>query len=318
MQIEFLGEKVIGIKANETILQASLGGGIPHFHSCGGNAKCSTCRILVVNGGASLTPPNEKERLLNSQMHFPPNVRLACQTSVTNRNVKVRRIIQDETDIGLYISNHTRESKLNLGEERELALFFLDIRNFTCFVEQHPAFDVIHIIQKLFAVFQKIVEGNEGRIVETTGDGFYAVFGYEEKDRRKSARHAVQTAKLILAKLDQLNRNYFPVYFNEIIQIGIGIHIGRVVSGTIRIADQIHSIVMGFPVNIASRLQDATKELNNDLVISAEICDLLAEVPAVEPKIILVKGVSTPLTVFLLGAPYVHNLQEQNAKHVDT
>jgi adenylate cyclase len=305
MEIEFLGEKKILIEENETILRASLNSGIPHFHICGGNAKCSTCRIVVVGGAGSLTLPNEKEKLLNSQMNFPPNVRLACQTYVIGQGVKVRRIIQDETDIDLYIGNNLSESKLVLGEEKELALFFIDIRNFTGLVERHPAFDAIHIIQKLFALFQKIVESNEGRIVETTGDGFYAVFGCEQIDRRKSAQCAVRTAKAILIKLVELNQNYFPVYFNEKIQIGIGIHIGMVVSGTIRIADQSHSIVMGYPVNIASRSQDATKELNNDLVVSADICNLMADAPAVQPKIIFVKGRSNashcfPARLFVL------------------
>src|SRR4029077_9128927 len=95
--VEFAEEKVVEIRKNQSILDASLSAGIPHFHACGGDAKWSTCRVLVIEGDDYLTPPNQKEIFLKNQMHFPPNVRLACQTQVIAGPVKLRRIIQDET-----------------------------------------------------------------------------------------------------------------------------------------------------------------------------------------------------------------------------
>src|SRR3954462_3552206 len=94
--VEFAEDGVIEITKNQSILDASLLAGIPHFHVCGGKAKCSTCRVLVIDGEESLSPPTQKESFLKNQMHFPPNVRLACQTHVTGIPVKLRRIIQDE------------------------------------------------------------------------------------------------------------------------------------------------------------------------------------------------------------------------------
>jgi adenylate cyclase len=61
---------------------------------------------------------------------------------------------------------------------------------------------------------------------------------------------------------------------------------------------------MGYAVNIASRLEAATKELNNNFIVSSEIYSLLVAPAAPEPKSIVVKGVSSPLTVYLLGKPY--------------
>jgi adenylate cyclase len=301
--VEFAGEGVIPITKEQSILDASLSAGIPHFHVCGGNAKCSTCRVLIINGDENLTPPNQKESFLKNQMHFPPNVRLACQTYVTGSAVKLRRIIQDETDIGLYVGSAAGDSTQQLGEEKELALMFLDIRNFTQIVENHPAFDVIHIIRKLFSSFQCSIESNKGKIVETTGDGLYAVFGYET-NQNQGAQSAVQAAHSILADLETLNDSYFLTQFEERIQIGIGIHVGKVVSGSVRIGTVDHSVVMGYPVNIASRLQSATKELNNEFIVSAEVYDLLIDPPAFQPRSIIVKGISTPLMIYLMGKPY--------------
>jgi len=301
--IEFIGEKVIAIKEEQSILDASLSAGIPHFHACGGNAKCSTCRVLVIEGNDRLTPPNQKESFLKSLMHFPRNVRLACQTRVTASPVKLRRIIQDETDIGLYVGSAAGDSTQQLGEETDLALMFLDIRNFTHIVESHSAFDVIHIIRKLFSSFQSRIEINKGKIVETTGDGMYAVFGYET-EKQESAQAAVQTAYSMLEDLQILNETYFIPHFEERIKAGIGIHTGKVVSGSVRVGTENHSVVMGFPVNIASRLQNATKELNNEFIVSSDIFNLLIDPPALTSQSIFVKGVSHPLTVYLMGNPY--------------
>jgi adenylate cyclase len=301
--VEFAEDGVVQVGDDQSILDASLSSGIPHFHVCGGKAKCSTCRVLVIEGEAWLTPPTQKENFLKNQMHFPPNVRLACQTHVTGGPVKLRRIIHNETDIGLYVGSAAGDSTQQLGEEKELALMFLDIRNFTQFVESHPAFDVIHIIRKLFSSFQYSIENNKGKIVETTGDGLYAVFGYETK-RAQNAQSAVLASNSILADLETLNDTYFLPHFEELIQVGIGIHIGKVVSGIVRVGKEDHSVVMGYPVNIASRLQNATKELNNEFVVSAEVYNLLINPPDIQSQSIVVKGISTPLMIYLMGKPY--------------
>jgi len=302
--VEFAEEKVIEVSKNQSILDASLSAGLPHFHVCGGNAKCSTCRILIIEGDDYLTPPSQDESFLKSQMHFPPNVRLACQTYVNGSPVKLRRIIQDVSDIGLYVGSAAGDSTQQLGEEKEMTLLFLDIRNFTHIVESHPAFDVIHIIRKLFSSFQSMIKANKGKIVETMGDGIYAVFGYETT-KEKSAQLAVQAAYAILTDLQILNETYLIPHFEQKIDIGIGIHAGKVVTGTVRIGTEDRSIVMGYPVNIASRLQNATKEMNNDFIISSDVYHLLIDPAALEPKSVTVKGISSPLTVYLLGKPYL-------------
>jgi adenylate cyclase len=54
----------------ETILQASLRCGIPHTHVCGGNARCSTCRVLILEGLEHCDPRNEKEQAMADRLHF--------------------------------------------------------------------------------------------------------------------------------------------------------------------------------------------------------------------------------------------------------
>src|SRR5258706_15152120 len=96
-QIYFLsdGEKVES-EAGETLLSASLRAGIPHAHACGGNARCSTCRVVVVEGAENCSPRNAHEQELASRLHFPPQTRLACQTSASGDVKGRRRILRTE------------------------------------------------------------------------------------------------------------------------------------------------------------------------------------------------------------------------------
>jgi adenylate cyclase len=303
--VEFTGEGVVPVREGETLLEAALYAHIPMFHECGGNGRCSTCRVLVIEGYHSLSPPNEKEKMLQSQMRFPPQVRLACQTTLIGKDVKISRIIRDKSDIELYVGSNTGEATQLLGEEKELALFFLDIRNFTAFVETQLPFDIIHIVRKLFTTFQESIGQNQGKIIETAGDGMYAVFGLEG-GVKKAVDRAVKAGFSIRASLQELNESYFTQFFNQRIEIGIGIHAGVAVGGNIKIGNENHMVVMGHAVNIASRLQNATKELNNDFIISEDVFSTLSAPPAVyQTASLILKGISKALQVYMLGKPYL-------------
>jgi adenylate cyclase len=139
--IELIGDNRIDIGADQTVLEASLAAGIPHYHACGGKAQCSTCRILIYEGAEHLKGETESESQLRKRIPIPANVRLACQTYIKGENVKVRRLIRDETDIEMYVKEDKYTDSEHIGEEQELALFFLDIRNFTPFMEKYLPFD---------------------------------------------------------------------------------------------------------------------------------------------------------------------------------
>lgn len=301
--IEFIGDRSVRIEDGQTILEASLLADIPHYHACGGKAKCSTCRILVVEGGEFLTPINSKELALRRKVPFPSDVRLACQTNITGPGVRLHRIIRDETDIGIYITNDSKDDLAIIGEERDLALFFLDIRNFTPFMVNYLAFDVIHVMRRLFSLFRTCIEKHNGRIIETAGDGFYAVFGFNHS-KQQAANNACDAAFTIQSELEYFNDQYLNKHFLHAFDIGIGIHVGRVIIGNIGIGVNNNLTVMGLPVNIAARMQDATKQLNNSCIISAETYQLLLQKPEATYKEVHLKGFKDKFRVYLIGHPY--------------
>lgn len=307
MEINFLGEKVVETSPHESILASALKAGIPHFHACGGKAKCSTCRILVISGEENLSKPNRKEIKLKDAVHLPPTVRLACQTFVLREPVTVDRIIKDQGQIAEFLfpdPDRPGEYKVEpLGEEKYLVLFFVDLRNFTQFIEKYLPFDIVYVMRNLFEIFTRVIKSFGGHVVETAGDQLFAVFGCENSIR-ESCDAAINAGREILDQLKGFNQLYSEVYLNERFSVGMGVHAAKVIMAKFSIAGEVKTSVMGLGVNIASRLQDATKELNNSFLASAEVVRQSSDAGKYETKIIRLRGLSSPLAVHLIGSPY--------------
>lgn len=184
--------------------------------------------------------------------------------------------------------------------EQSMALMFLDIRNFTPLAGQFRPADVLHLVGKLLSTFQRLVRNNHGRIIETTGDGFYAAFGFDG-DLSSAVDDAVRAGNAIMRQLGILNESH-P---GRKIEVGIGIHVGRVATGKINLNGYDHLLIMGHAVNIAARLQGATKQLNNNFLISAAAFDLLTQRPSEsESANVNLKGVADSLEVRMIGEKY--------------
>src|SRR5262249_25011465 len=80
-----------------SLLDVSLRHGIPHTHVCGGRARCSTCRVIVLEHPEHLRPRTEAEDALAKRRGFDISVRLACQAKVAG-DVTVRRLVIDDAD----------------------------------------------------------------------------------------------------------------------------------------------------------------------------------------------------------------------------
>lgn len=191
----------------------------------------------------------------------------------------------------------------NQMQEQQLALFFLDIRDFTPLIAARPLSQVMHLLQQLFAIFQQAITSNQGRIIETTGDGLYAVFGLDDSFERATPS-AVQAGFAILQAVAQANQTYFMPGFNHQFQVGIGLHVGNVGVGQSGLGISHHTAVMGYAVNVAARLQTATKRLNNNFIISGEAYNRLTHPPMAVSEQITLKGIPEKMNVHLAGRPY--------------
>jgi adenylate cyclase len=258
--------KAVEAGEDETILRVSLRAGIAHAHACGGNARCSTCRISIVEGLDHCTPRNEKEKELAERLRFGPDMRLACQTAVVG-DVKLRRLVLDEEDVELTDQVGATATASAVGEEKRVAVLFSDIRGFTPFAEALPPYDVVHVLNRYFHEMGQVITRNGGRIDNYMGDGLMALFGLERPEG--AATQAVRAGLEMIEAMGRL-KPYLESIHGRSFEIGIGIHYGEVVVGAIGASSMKRVTAIGDAVNLASRIESANKQAATRLLISEE------------------------------------------------
>lgn len=265
--ITYQNEAVVEVNTTTPILQASLQHGIPHTHVCGGNARCSTCRVLILEGLDYCCPRNEKEQKMAARRNFSPMVRLACQTTVSG-DVALRRLVLDDEDVQLVDQEMAGgTTPRSVGEERHLAILFADIRNFTAFAEAHLPYDVVHVLNRYFSRVGAIINHHHGQINNFIGDGLMALF--DSGDPTGPTLDAVRAGLEMLRAVEAM-QPYFEAQFKINFHIGIGVHYGEVVLGTVGSGDSRRLTAIGDAVNLASRIESANKEAGTEFLISEE------------------------------------------------
>lgn len=269
--ITYANDRSVEVPEGTIILNASLQHGIPHTRVCGGNARCSTCRVAVLDGLEHCSPRNQKEQAMAELRNFSPIVRLACQTAVSG-DVKVRRLVLDEQDVTLVHDelDPNCEHK-DVGHEGNVAVLFSDIRNFTSFSEKQLPYDVIHLLNRYFARIYQDVARYGGVIDNFMGDGIMALFGLPGVDPAPDPSLRAVRAGLDMGHSVAAMRDYFQQNFGWNLRIGVGIHRGTVIVGAVGAGVRRRTTVIGDAVNFASRIEGANKEAGTELLISESV-----------------------------------------------
>ena len=252
-------------RCDQTILEVSLANNINHIHQCGGKARCSTCRIIILKGQEKLIPPLDRERTLLDRKGLPSEVRLACQTKATG-DIKIKRLIYEESDITKAISEGTSQPG-SFGKEKEVCVMFSDIRSFTPFTEKQLPYDVIHMLNKYFESIGEIIDRRGGYIDKYMGDGIMVIFGLDFQVKGDYIENAMKAAFEMLNSVEKLNF-YLEKHFQHQFRIGIGLHCGPAILGTLGYSKKREFTAIGDTVNTASRIESATKDAESDILIS--------------------------------------------------
>jgi adenylate cyclase len=256
----------------ETLLDASLRGGVAHAHACGGHARCSTCRVEVSDGIENCAPRTAAEQQLAERLGFAPHLRLACQT-IANADLTMRRLILDDDDIALVDQRGRDPGPVAAGEERALAILFADIGGFTAFSEPLPPHDVVHVLNRYFHAMGRDIARFGGCIDNYMGDGLMALFGLAESVREtkgSAARSAVQAGLAMLQTMDKL-KPYLETAYGRSFDMRIGIHFGEAVVGSVGATGRERVTAIGDAVNFASRIEGVNKVAGTRLLISAAL-----------------------------------------------
>lgn len=267
----------IALPPGTSVLEASRGAGIPHASVCGGRGRCSTCRVRVGRGLNALPPPDEAEARVLARVGAAPDVRLACQIR-PQADAEVTPLLTPSAGPA-EAGPHAGYLK---GDEREVAVLFADLRDFTTLSEDKLPYDIVFLLNRYFAAMGTAVEEAGGRIDKFIGDGVMALFGIE-RGVGQGCRNALEAARRMAEHLAELN----ATLENELAQplrIGIGIHAGPVIVGEMGYGRATALTAIGDVVNTASRMESLTKELDVQLVFSAPVATQAGLDPAAFPR----------------------------------
>jgi adenylate cyclase len=297
VRISYVGGPDIDAPKGHTLLEMSRAHGVPHTALCGGRGRCTTCRVVIEEGLDLIEPPSAAEIKSLAAVDAAPNMRLACQIRPTHSATVFRVFAPDGA---------RRRAHSSQGEEKELAILFLDMRGFTARTTGQLPYDVVFLLNRFFDAIVPAVTRAGGTIDKYLGDGFLAVF--ETKSAASSAAAALKAVEDISNALVKFN----ATLDNEgqgPVKIGMGAHLGEVVLGEIGAIGQSPRTLIGDSVNTASRLEGATKEHQVEAFISAPLLEAAGlSVPPKQLITLELRGVAAPLAA--IGVKTCTNLKE--------
>lgn len=176
--------------------------------------------------------------------------------------------------LGAYISPEVasvvlQESELRLGGQRQdVAVLFSDLRGFTTYSETLEPEKIVDQLNSYMSAMVDTISRNGGIVDKFMGDGIMAVFG-APVSKSGDADRAVECALAMMEAIDLHNQARAGAGLPQL-RHGIGIHYGPVVAGNVGTAERTAYTVIGDTVNLASRLEAMTKQLDTDIAISQQ------------------------------------------------
>lgn len=263
--IRYTGHGEVRSPKGMTLLEMSRRSQIPHPSSCGGRGRCASCRVLVLAGRENVPPASGLEQKMLDRIRAPSHVRLACQIKPTG-DMSVRILLPTDTgQLGMIGS----DVALEWGATEQLTILFADIRGFTSLSRHQLPSDLVVLLNRVIDELTQATLAHGGQVAQVQTDGVLSVFGLG-KTGKAGPRAAIEAAAAMLTTIALVNRELGPT-LPQPVRIGIGIHTGPVIVSRIGDTERGYQlVVIGEPVDAASRLEDATKELLADCIISVD------------------------------------------------
>jgi adenylate cyclase len=203
---------------------------------------------------------------------------------------------------GQHVSPQVADRLLALGaaelsETRRVCVLFADIRGFTAAAREKSPAEVVARLNDAFALMVESVDRHHGIVNKFLGDGLLAIFG-APLDDAAAAANTVAAGRAMLRAIAESNGGHpWPI------RIGIGIHIGDAVAGTVGSPRRKEYTVIGDTVNLASRLEALNKETGTQFLISDAVRqaagDAARDAEPLGP--LAVRGYAAPVTVWRLA-----------------
>ncbi len=241
-----------------SVLEASRGFGIPHLAVCGGQGRCSTCRVRVLEGLESLPPPSEAERRTLARIGAGPDVRLACQLRPT-AGLMVEPLCHPGGDGG-----ETNEAAV---VEQESALLAVKLASWSCPQGGAPSpHDLVYALNQVFAVVGPAVHAAGGTLGPCDNEGTCAMFDGGGPLEAK-VRRAWQAAAAIEAALPALHERLVRELGLDA-RLALALHAGPVAVGPLGYGSARARLPVGAAVRETFALRDAAAAEGARLAVS--------------------------------------------------
>lgn len=181
------------------------------------------------------------------------------------------------------------------SERRTVCVLFLDIRGFTAMTRTRSADETVTLLNDFFAEMIEIVDRHNGFINKFLGDGFLALFGAALNDPAAAA-NALASGREMLKAVDAWN----AAHPKRALKIGIGMHIGEAITGSIGSPRRKEYTAIGDTVNLAARLEQLTKDTGARLLLSDPVRTAAVANDAVDLGALPIRGYEQPVRVWRL------------------
>ncbi len=252
--------RTVQVPRGWSVLEASRSFGIPHLSLCGGNARCSTCRVRLVSGAGHCPPPGAQERKLLLHMRVDTDVRLACQLR-PGGNVGVVPLVTDAASV------LGGSGKPPQAVERTAAILVADLKRSGMSKPSHrSAHDMAYALNLFYEAFGDAVIAAGGTLGGHGGHEAMAIFG-QKAGLEEACKQALAAMAAFESAVQRLNAR-LTADIGALGELVLAAHAGSVVVGHMGHRDAKVLTAVGLAVDVTRRLRDHAQRDGFGCVIS--------------------------------------------------
>lgn len=194
-----------------------------------------------------------------------------------SRNVAIRQanLAREKANLARYFPDKTAEllagktNPFSKPREHDCAIIFADLVAFTSWSQQHTPSQTIALLREVHGVLAKVIFENNGTLDKFMGDGLMATFGTPDPTPDDASNALV--AVVDMAEAFEIWKRAKSLPDIEKLSLAIGGHFGNVIIGDIGSEQRLEFAVLGDAVNVASRLESATRQVGCRCLVSADL-----------------------------------------------
>ena len=275
-----------------TVLEASRAFHIPHASMCGGRARCSTCRVRLLEGAEACPPAKANEIATLKRIGASSDIRLACQLRPHGDISVIPLVLGEQAYVG--------SRDVQYSDNRDLVVLYCDFLNRAAFSKNQLPQDALYMQSTCLTEVCNAIQAVNGVLNSIEPDSVCALFGLHY-GVTQAAKLSLQAAAAIEKTMTELNERMGRAW-NETVDFAVSAHIGRAVIREIGSATPPTVIAIGEAVDVANDLRKIAAQSaagGKPFTLSESVYTTADVEPSMARKTVLASpALGAPLTVF--------------------